>query len=118
MRVMTLAEIGLSPVTAYDSQGAASAELSNGGGESHVHVLRFAPGGAVGPHPTGFAQLLVPIAGAGWVSDHTGARHDLAVGQAAFFGRGELHAKGSERGMTAVMIQVGDLALVTPPAPR
>ncbi len=116
MRVITLAEIALAPVTQYGGQGATSTELSNGSGESHVHILRFAPGGAVEPHPTGFAQLLVPITSAGWVSDHSGARHDLAVGQAAYLARGEMHAKGSASGMIALMVQVHDLELVIPRA--
>ena len=33
----------------------------------------------------------------------------FAEGQAALFRRGETHSKGSETGMTAVMVQIGDL---------
>jgi hypothetical protein len=33
----------------------------------------------------------------------------LAQGEAAFIARGEVHSKGSEAGMTALMAQVGNL---------
>ena len=46
-----------------------------------------------------------------WVAGPTGERVALGVGQVAFFGRGEVHAKGSERGMLALMVQVRDQAL-------
>jgi hypothetical protein len=34
----------------------------------------------------------------------------LSEGEAAFISRGEVHSKGSEGGMTALMVQVRDLA--------
>lgn len=37
----------------------------------------------------------------------------MAEGEAAFIHRGEVHSKGSETGMTALMIQVRDLAVLT-----
>ena len=110
MRILALDELPLAPITAYDSHGATGLEWASGSGDAHVHTLRFAPGGAIGPHPTGFAQILVPIAGAGWVSGSDAVRRPIRVGQAALFERGELHAKGSDTGMVALMVQVSDLS--------
>ena len=56
-------------------------------------------------------QLLIPVEGAGWVQEGEGPRLPVAVGQAAYFAQGVLHAKGSDVGMIAVMVQVDDLAL-------
>lgn len=109
MKIVSLAELPLSPILLYDSAGATSGEWAAGEGEAHVHVIRFAAGGAIGPHPAGFGQLFVPIDGAGWVSGADGARHPVRVGQVATFERGEMHGKGSDVGMTVLMIQVTEL---------
>lgn len=58
----------------------------------------FEPGGNIDQHPTGFGQLFLVVDVAGWVS-----------GQGAYYPRCELHANGSEVGMTAIMIQVREL---------
>jgi hypothetical protein len=34
----------------------------------------------------------------------------LGVGRGAFISRGEVHAKGSDAGLTAIMVQLTDLA--------
>jgi quercetin dioxygenase-like cupin family protein len=97
------------PIEHFESLGASSVPLGDGHGEAHVYCVRFEPGGRIGQHPAGFGQLFLVVEGAGWVSGHDGARVELAAGQGAYFSRGELHAKGSEVGMTAIMIQIRDL---------
>jgi quercetin dioxygenase-like cupin family protein len=100
------------PIDAYGSVGASSVRLADGAGAAHVYCVRFAPGGVIGDHEAGFGQLFLVIEGSGWAMTGTGAgrvRLDLAAGQAAYFARGEVHAKGSDVGMTAIMIQVDDL---------
>ncbi len=90
--------------------GAAAASVAFGAGEAHVRLLRLDPGGEVAPHETGFGQLFAPIAGEGWVSQ--GADRALvSVGQAAYLPRGVIHAKGSDAGLIALVIQVKDLDL-------
>jgi len=92
--------------------GAASIELARGDGEAHAYVVYFEPGGVIGAHEAGFGQILFAVAGSGWVAGADGARISLAEGETAFIRRGETHAKGSETGMTALMIQVRDLGPV------
>ncbi len=90
--------------------GAAAASVAFGAGEAHIRLLRFDPGGEIAPHETGFGQLFVPIAGEGWVS--RGAdRAVVHAGQAAYLPRGVTHAKGSDAGLTALVVQVKDLDL-------
>lgn len=66
----------------------------------------------IGPHAAGFGQILVALAGEGWAAGADGERRLLREGQAAFISRGEIHSKGSETGMTALMVQVRDVRLV------
>ena len=102
------------PVERYRSGGAAVHALAHGTGEAHVYAVHFEPGGEIGVHPAGYAQLFWVVSGAGWVSGGDGARVPLVAGQGALFRRGEEHAKGSETGMTAIMIQVADLDAAPP----
>jgi quercetin dioxygenase-like cupin family protein len=96
----------------YEVKGTSSIEFAEGSGEAHGYVLYFDPGGEIGPHEAGFGQLLLALAGDGWVAGGDGERLPLAEGEAAFIRRGEIHSKGSETGMTALMVQVRDLTLV------
>lgn len=52
----------------------------------------------------------MPIEGEGWVSEGS-QKAAIRVGQAAYFRRGVIQAKGSETGMIALAIQVHDLDL-------
>jgi quercetin dioxygenase-like cupin family protein len=97
-------------VTEYDSRGAYALPLGDGRGEGHVYCIRIEPGGAIGRHEATFGQLFLVVAGSGWVSGSDGVQRQLGVGQGAFIGRGEIHAKGSDRGLTAIMVQLTDLA--------
>lgn len=109
MKVVEFARDVAEPITRFESVAAAAITVGDGRGEAHVHVLHFEPGGRIGRHPTGFAQLLLVVTGRGWAEGEDGKRHELAAGQGAWFALGEHHAKGSDHGMTAVMIQVEEL---------
>jgi quercetin dioxygenase-like cupin family protein len=93
----------------YEVKLASSIELAEGEGEAHAYVVYFEPGGEIGPHEARFGQLFVALSGEGWLAGGAGERVPLAEGQAAFIRRGEIHSKGSETGLTALMIQVRDL---------
>ena len=103
------------PVELFESVNASSVALGDGAGEAHVYCLYFGPGGSVGEHRTGFGQLFLVIQGEGWASGRGGQRIALSAGQGVYFERGELHAKGSETGMVAIMVQVAELE--PPPEP-
>ena len=110
LRVIDLRTQQSAPITEFASVGAAAARLASGGGAAHVYVVQIAPGGEIGLHEAGFDQLFVPVQGTGWVADAAGVRHRIEVGQAAVFRRGEHHAKGSETGLVALVVQVAQLA--------
>lgn len=94
----------------FGSTGAAGIHLAAGRGESHVYIIHLLPGGVIGPHPAGFDQLFLVLNGAGWVAGADGMRHPVDRTCGAFIPTGELHAKGSETGMMACMIQSSQFA--------
>lgn len=110
MRVVRFSREHSRPIELFDSVSASSVHLGDGSGEAHVYSIHFAPGGEIGEHRAGFGQLFLVVEGAGWASGGDGRRVALSAGEGAFFERGEVHAKGSDTGMTAVMIQVAEFA--------
>jgi len=110
MRIVRLAGIRSDWIREFQSRGVRVAELTGGSGEAHFYVLRFEPGSAIGEHKTGFGQLLIVLEGSGWV-EQAGHRRDIGQGFAAIFECGVMHAKGSDSGMLALMVQVENLAM-------
>jgi quercetin dioxygenase-like cupin family protein len=98
----------------YAVRKASSQEIAEGEGEAHAYVLYFEPGGEIGSHEAGFGQLFLALSGEGWVAGGDGIRQALTTGEAAFIARGEIHSKGSETGLTALMVQVRDFNPLLP----
>jgi|SRR5579863_322510 len=92
-------------------EGVSGLHLGEGAGDAHAYVMHFRRGGLVGPHEAGFAQLFVALDGSGWVAGEDGERRAISQGQAAFISRGEVHSKGSDSGLTALMVQVRDFSV-------
>lgn len=111
MKIVAVGPAQQKRITGYDATNAFSLVAASGSGRAHVHTLHFEPGGVIGRHPAGPAQLFIVVEGAGWVEGGDGVRAPITVGQAAYIAAGESHAKGSESGMSAVMVQVETLAL-------
>ncbi len=76
-------------IQSFSSVAARSVELAHGRGESHVYAIAIAPGGSIGAD---------------------GAKHPLREGQGAFIRKGEWHAKGSEAGLLALMVQASEFS--------
>lgn len=109
MRILEYSRGAARAIERFGSIAASRVDLADGTGEAHVRCIYFEPGGSIGQHPTGFGQVFLVIEGSGWVAGPDGSRVTLRMGEAAFFERGELHSRGSEGGMTAIMVQVSDL---------
>lgn len=75
---------------------------------AHVSCMHLAPGGRVGYHPAGTAQLFAVVAGDGWVRGEGPERVPMCTGQAVFWEAGERHEAGTENGMTAIVVE-GDV---------
>ena len=109
MRIVEFSADRATPIELFNSISASSVPLGDSAGEAHVYCLYFGPASQIGPHHAGFGQLFLVVAGAGWAAGADGQRQRLATGQGAFFAHGELHSKGSETSMTAIMVQVAEL---------
>jgi quercetin dioxygenase-like cupin family protein len=111
LSVATAEPIGARP---YPVKLASSVKLAEGIGEAHAYAIFVEAGGEIGPHEAGFGQIFFAASGNGWVAGDDGVRVPLSEGEAAFIHRGETHSKGSETGLTALMIQVSDLTPLGP----
>jgi quercetin dioxygenase-like cupin family protein len=110
MRTLRFTRPLAQPITLFDSTGASSVPLGDGSGEAHIYCVHIEAGGSIGEHPAGFFQLFLVVAGSGWVAGADGVQVRLSVGEGAFLERGEIHSKGSETGMAAIMVQIAELA--------
>ncbi len=106
MRILDLRAARRVPIADFDAIGAAVSRVGSAEGTTHAWVVHLEPGGVIGGHEAGFDQLFVPLQGDGWAAGADGVRHPVGAGEAALIRRGEVHAKGSERGMVALMVQV------------
>ncbi len=115
MTVVECARADARPIELFDAVAAFNLRLGGGHGELHVYCVYVEPGGSIGAHPAGFAQLFLVVNGAGWAAGPDGERVALAAGQGVYIAPGEVHTKGSEPGMTAIMVQADYLQ---PESPR
>lgn len=109
---MTLIEFSRAharPIELFDAVAASNVRLGGGHGDAHIYCVHVEPGGSIGAHPAGFAQLFLVVNGTGWAAGPDGQRVALTAGQGVYVAPGEVHAKGSESGMTAIMVQADQL---------
>ena len=115
MRVIEFKADRATAISQFASAGASSVALGHGSGELHAYVVHFGANSKIGDHPTGFCQLFLVVEGAGWAAGPDCTRVDIHAGQGVFFERGEVHSKGSDSGMIAVMIQGTEIDPATEP---
>jgi quercetin dioxygenase-like cupin family protein len=99
---------GERPLTAPGSMTAAVRRLAT---QAHVVVIELGPGGIVGRHLAGVAQLFVVVRGSGWASGGDGERVPIDAGEAVLWEPGEEHESGSDEGMTVLVVESESLAV-------
>jgi mannose-6-phosphate isomerase-like protein (cupin superfamily) len=99
---------GERPVTASGSVNAVVRRLAT---QAHAVVIELGPGGIVGRHPAGVAQLFVVVRGSGWASGSDGERVPIEAGEAVLWELGEEHESGSDDGMTVLVVESESLAV-------
>ena len=92
-------------ISGFGSRSATASPLTLPDGDAHVVCLRIGAGGVLGRHPASVDQIFVVVEGEGWVSGPDGERVPLAAGKAVYWEAGEEHESGSDRGMTAVVVE-------------
>jgi quercetin dioxygenase-like cupin family protein len=93
------------------ASGSVSARVRRLAGDAHVVVIEVGPGGVVGRHPAGMAQLFTVVSGSGWVSGADGEREPIRAGEAVLWQPGEEHESGSDEGMTVLVVEAESLDL-------
>jgi len=79
--------------------------LASVGSSAQVSVLHLPPEGSARRQDEGAQQLLVVLAGSGWVSGRDGRRRPIEAGYGALFEAGEPHEVASQSGLSAVCVE-------------
>jgi quercetin dioxygenase-like cupin family protein len=101
-------------VTAHSSIGVHATRIAESTDTTRATCLTVAPGGVIGAHPASGHQLLLIVAGSGWVAGADGARTPIAAGQAAYWAPGEVHTTGTDTGLTAIALEGGPVTIFEP----
>jgi len=103
-------------VTGHGSVGLHATRIAQFTDRARATCLALAPGGLVGTHPAGSHQVLLVVAGSGWVAGSDGARVPITAGQGAYWEPGEEHTTGTETGLTAIALEGGPVTVFEPEA--
>ncbi len=103
------------PIEHYQSIGASHAAIGHSTAETRLGCIYIEPGGILGAHPAGVDQFFLVVSGEGWISGEDGQRTAVSAGTGALWRAGEMHESGSDRGMTAIVIQASQLVMANPP---
>lgn len=108
MKIYRLKSEDSRSITAYGSEGAEITPILRSTTACHVAQLKLSAGGSVGLHPAVGEQVFLVLEGEGWVEGETGGRA-VRPGDAAYWTNGENHQSGSNKGLTALLIEGEEL---------
>lgn len=100
------------------SRGLHATRIAQLADRARATCLAVEPGGLIGTHPAAAHQVLLIVAGAGWVAGEDGVRVPVAAGDAAYWAPGESHTTGSDQGLTAVALEGGPATIFEPEQPE
>ena len=95
----------------YGSQGVSATGLIRSE-QVALTVLHIEADGEVGRHPAVSDQLFMVVSGRGRVRGGDNVWHPISAGQAAVWTAGEPHTTQADEPITALVLEVADLALV------
>jgi quercetin dioxygenase-like cupin family protein len=101
-------------VTGHSSIGLHATRIAQFTETTRATCLTVAPGGIIGTHPASAHQVLLIVAGSGWVAGNDGVRIPITPGQAAYWAPGEVHTTGSDTGLTVIALEVGPVTVFDP----
>lgn len=118
MRIVEFSSASGQEMGAFGSRGLVLSPVLQGRGAVQVGCMRLEPGGTVGRHAAAEPQVFLVVEGSGWVEGQDGRHVPIQTGLGACWTRGEEHAAGTDRGLTAIVIEVDEVTLVRMPRPR
>ena len=102
-------------VTGHGSRGLHATRIAQLAEGARATCLALTPGGVIGTHPAGSHQVLLIVAGSGWVAAADAVRVPVTAGDAAYWAPGEVHTTGSgDEGLTAIALEGGPATLYEP----
>jgi len=78
-------------------------------GRAEINAVYINPGEHLSVQQVMRQQLFLLVDGEGWMQSESGEKKTVRQGQAIFWEKGEWHESGSETGMTAVIIEAGNI---------
>ena len=94
-------------VSDHGSAGLRATRIAQFTQGARATCLAVSPGGLIGTHPAVSHQVLLIVAGSGWVAGEDDARVAVEAGQAASWEPGEKHTTGTDTGLTAIALEGG-----------
>lgn len=76
---------------------------------AHIGCMYLEAGGVIGYHEAILPQLLLVVAGEGWVRGESDEYIKIEKGEAAFWNKGEWHETKTTDGLTAIVIESEEL---------
>ncbi|MBA2875446.1 cupin domain-containing protein [Thermaerobacillus caldiproteolyticus] len=92
-------------VKKYNSDLAIYTRIIKTSEPSVLGCMYIEPNGVVGYHEAPVSQLFLVVQGEGWVTGEDRKRIFVKRGEGVFWEKGEWHESGSDKGMTAIVIQ-------------
>jgi mannose-6-phosphate isomerase-like protein (cupin superfamily) len=99
-------------ITHFDSRGATIGGVARCSGHVRVSFIELDPGGVLGMHEAETPQLFLVVEGAGSVRSGDDDPVPIAQGQGAYWEAGERHETVTEAGLTAIVVEADELALL------
>lgn len=79
------------------------------GSKVQAAVFRIGAGGRIARHPATYPQILAVLDGSGEVSGEDGTFEPISGGEAVYWAEGEEHETKTDRGLTALILEAGEL---------
>jgi quercetin dioxygenase-like cupin family protein len=92
-------------ITRFDSRDAVITGIQRGSMPFQLGCLHLAAGGVLGYHPATTRQLLLVVAGSGWVRAGAAERRPIMAGQAAYWEAGEEHETTADTALVAIILE-------------
>jgi quercetin dioxygenase-like cupin family protein len=93
----------------YNSVSAFYSKLMKTETPTNIGFINIEQGGVVGYHKAPVPQLFLVVEGEGWVEGEDKKRITIKRGQGVYWNKGEGHISGSEKGLTALVLQSEEL---------
>ena len=96
-------------ITQFNSHDAIIAGIQRGSMQIQLGCLYLRVGGVLGAHPATTRQLLLVVAGSGWVRSGAEEQRRIMTGQAVYWEPGEEHETATDTGLTAIILESDSL---------